>query len=54
MLYRGVLLKVTVTLIRNTGGEGRSVEAKNLPKGMALEEDLKCEKQGSRGQRKGA
>lgn len=38
MLYRGVLLKVTVTLIRNAGGEGRSVEAKNLPKVMALEE----------------
>ena len=40
--------------IRNAGGEGRSVKAKNLPKGTALEEDLKCEKQGSRGQRKWA
>ena len=30
------------------------MKAKNLPKGTALEEDLKCEKQGSRGQRKWA
>ena len=50
VLYRGVLLKVTVTLIRGAGGEGRSVEAKTSRRVWYLRKYLKCEDQGAAAQ----